>query len=90
MAIITFLLYLAIAAACAYLAEALVPGVIPGGFFTSAVVGIVGAWIGGMLVGDIGPEVAGIPVISCTLGSAVLVFLLSLMSRTFIRRPIPR
>jgi uncharacterized membrane protein YeaQ/YmgE (transglycosylase-associated protein family) len=87
MTILSFILFLLIAAACAYIAEAIVPGAIPGGFFTSAVVGVIGAWIGSCMVGNIGPEVAGIPLISCILGSAVLVFLLSLLGRTFYKKP---
>ncbi|HEY9681054.1 MAG TPA: hypothetical protein V6C86_05665 [Oculatellaceae cyanobacterium] len=47
MGILTFILFLFVAAACAYLGERLVPGVVPGGFLTSAIVGIIGAWIGG-------------------------------------------
>ena len=86
MGILTFILFLFVAAACAYLAERLVPGTIPGGFFTSAIVGIIGAWIGGSMLGSIGPSLAGVSLIPCILGSALLVFLLSLCSRGFSRR----
>lgn len=81
MGILSFILFLIVAAACAYLAERLVPGVIPGGFFTSAIVGIIGAWIGGSLVGHVGPDLAGVALVPCILGSALLVFLLSVLSR---------
>jgi uncharacterized membrane protein YeaQ/YmgE (transglycosylase-associated protein family) len=83
MGILSFILFLVVAAACAYLAERLVPGVVPGGFFTSAIVGIIGAWIGGSLIGHIGPDLAGVALLPCILGSALLVFLLSLASRGF-------
>ncbi len=86
MEILTFILFLIVAAACAYLAEVLVPGTIPGGFFTSAIVGIIGAWVGSSIMGSFGPSLAGVALIPCILGSAILVFLLGLVSRGLPRR----
>jgi uncharacterized membrane protein YeaQ/YmgE (transglycosylase-associated protein family) len=85
MTILAFICYLIVAAICAFIAEKIVPGVIPGGFLTSAVVGIIGAWIGGNLLGHIGPDLAGVSLVPCILGSAILVFVLSLCSRGFRR-----
>lgn len=85
MSLISFILFLIVAAACAYLGERLVPGVIPGGFLTSAIVGIIGAWLGGTMLGHIGPDLAGVSLIPCIIGSALLVFLMSLVSRGFKR-----
>lgn len=85
MDILGFLLFLIVAAACAFLAEWLVPGTIPGGFITAAIVGVIGAWIGGSLLGHVGPSLAGVSLIPCILGSAIFVFLLSLISRGFPR-----
>ena len=86
MGILSFILFLLVAAACAWIAEMLVPGVIPGGFLTSAIVGIIGAWLGGSMMGHIGPDLAGVSLIPCIAGSAVLVFILGLVSRGFNRR----
>ena len=83
MEILSFILFLLIAAACAYLAEQIVPGAIPGGFFTAAVVGIIGAWIGGSLLGSVGPALGGVALLPCILGSAIFVFLLSMISSGF-------
>ena len=83
MSILSFILFLLIAATCAYIAERLVPNTVPGGLITSAIVGIIGAWVGGCLIGSFGPSLAGVSLIPCILGSAVLVFILSLLSRTF-------
>ena len=83
MSLIGFILFLIVAAVCALIAERLVPGTIPGGFFTAAVVGIIGAWIGGNLIGHFGPDLADVSLIPCILGSAILVFVLSLVSRSF-------
>jgi uncharacterized membrane protein YeaQ/YmgE (transglycosylase-associated protein family) len=83
MGLLSFILFLIIAAACAWIAERLVPNVVPGGFFTSAIVGVIGAWVGGSLIGHFGPDLAGIALIPCILGSALTVFLVSLCSRGF-------
>lgn len=85
MGILSFILFLIVAAVCALIAERLVPGSIPGGFFTSAIVGIIGAWVGGSLLGPIGPALAGVALVPCIAGSALLVFLLSLTSHQFRR-----
>ncbi len=81
MGIIAIICYLVVAAVCAYLAERLVPGTIPGGFLTSAIVGIIGAWVGGSLIGHFGPDLGGVALVPCILGSAILVFVVSLCSR---------
>jgi uncharacterized membrane protein YeaQ/YmgE (transglycosylase-associated protein family) len=81
MSIILFVLYLIVAAVCAALAERLVPNTVPGGFFTSAIVGIIGGWLGVNLMGGVGPELAGMPLIPCIIGSAIFVFVISIVSR---------
>jgi uncharacterized membrane protein YeaQ/YmgE (transglycosylase-associated protein family) len=83
MSILSFILFLIVASVCAFLAERLVPNSVPGGFLTSAIVGIIGAWVGGSLMGHIGPDLAGVALIPCILGSALLVFVVSLFSRSF-------
>jgi uncharacterized membrane protein YeaQ/YmgE (transglycosylase-associated protein family) len=85
MSVLSFLLFLLVAAACAYLAERLVPNAAPGGFFTSAIIGILGAWIGGSMFGSFGPALEGVALIPCIIGSALFVFLFTLMSRGFRR-----
>jgi uncharacterized membrane protein YeaQ/YmgE (transglycosylase-associated protein family) len=86
MGILSFILFLIIAAACAYLAERLVPNSMPGGFFISALVGVIGAWIGGNMVGHFGPDLAGVSLLPCIIGSAIFVFLFSLISGGLRRR----
>jgi uncharacterized membrane protein YeaQ/YmgE (transglycosylase-associated protein family) len=83
MSILAFILFLIVAAACAWIAERFVPGNVPGGFFVSAIVGIIGAWIGGSLLGHVGPDLAGISLVPCIVGSAILVFGLALISGGF-------
>ncbi len=86
MSILSFILFLIVASVCAFLAERLVPNNVPGGFLTSAIVGIIGAWVGGSLIGNLGPDLAGVALVPCILGSALLVFVVSLFSRGFRNR----
>ncbi len=88
MEILSFIFYLIIAAACACIAEWVVPGTIPGGFITSAIVGVIGAWIGVSMMGNVGPALGGVSVIPCIVGSAVFVFLLYLISGGLNRKAI--
>jgi len=85
MTVLGFILFLIVAAVCAWIAEYMVPGAIPGGFLTSAIVGIIGAWIGGSLFGSFGPVLAGVALVPTIIGSAILVFGLALLSRGFSR-----
>jgi len=86
MSIVSFLLFLLIAGICAIIADAVVPGRIPGGFLVAIVVGVIGAWLGAAIFGTIGPSLAGVALIPTILGSAILVFLLSLLSGVIARR----
>jgi uncharacterized membrane protein YeaQ/YmgE (transglycosylase-associated protein family) len=86
MGIISFLLFIIIAAVCAWIADFFVPGRIPGGFIVAAIVGVIGAWIGGSLFGHFGPSLAGVALLPTILGSAILIFGLALLSGAFTRR----
>lgn len=81
MTFLAFILFLFVAAACAWIAASVVPGRIPGGFITAAIVGVIGAWIGSSVFGHFGPDVAGVSLLPAILGSAILVFILHLVSR---------
>ena len=83
MGILAFLCYLIVAAVCAIIAERLVPGGIPGGFLAAAVVGIIGAFVGSNIMGSVGPSLAGVALIPCIVGSAVLVCLFYLIAGAF-------
>ena len=80
MGILTFILFLIVAATCAFIAERLVPNKMPGGFLVNAIVGIIGAWLGGSMIGHIGPDLFGVSLLPAILGSAVFVFLASIIS----------
>ncbi len=81
MSILGFLFYCLVAAVCAGIADYIAPGRIPGGFLAAVVVGVIGAWIGGALMGSVGPALAGVSLMPAILGSALLIFLMSLLGR---------
>lgn len=78
---IALICYLVVAGVCALIAERLVPGGIPGGFFVTVIFGVIGAWIGGSFLGHFGPDLAGVSLVPCIAGSSILVFGLSLIGR---------
>ncbi|MBX9668362.1 MAG: GlsB/YeaQ/YmgE family stress response membrane protein [Candidatus Obscuribacterales bacterium] len=77
-----FLFYLCVASMCAFIAERIVPGG-RGGFFMSTIVGMIGAWIGSSIFAKFGPSLAGVALLPCALGSALLLLALSLCRRRF-------
>lgn len=82
MSILGFLFYCLVAAVCAGIAEYIAPGRVPGGFLAAVVVGIIGAWIGGALMGSVGPALAGVSLLPAIIGSSLLIFLMSLIGRS--------
>ncbi|CAN5562355.1 GlsB/YeaQ/YmgE family stress response membrane protein [soil metagenome] len=82
MSILSFILYLIVAAVCAWIAAAVVPGRVPGGFFTAAIFGIIGAWIGSSLMGSFGPVVESVAVVPAIIGSGLLIFMLTFLTRS--------
>ncbi len=86
MGILSFIIFLVIASACAAIAECLVPGAALGGFVVNAIIGVIGAWVGAAMFGHFGPELSGIALLPAILGAAVLVFILGLFSRGFYGR----
>lgn len=81
MSLLGWILFLVVAAVCAWIASAIVPGSVPGGFLTAMVLGVVGAWLGTRLIGQFGPTLAGVPLLPAILGSGILIFVLALASR---------
>jgi uncharacterized membrane protein YeaQ/YmgE (transglycosylase-associated protein family) len=79
MGILSFLLFLLIAATCAAIAEYFVPGRAPGGFLATAIIGVLGAWVGSSLMGHLGPDLAGVAIIPAIIGAALVVFIMGLI-----------
>ncbi len=90
MSLLSWILFLLVAAVCAWIAECVVPNNMPGGIVAGTVIGVLGAWIGGSLIGHFGPNLGGVSLIPTIIGSAVLVFLCALLSSVFRRGNSPR
>jgi uncharacterized membrane protein YeaQ/YmgE (transglycosylase-associated protein family) len=80
-----FFFYLIVAAVCAGIASRIVPGIGKNGFLGSAVLGMIGAWVGTCWLGNIGPALEGVPLIPAIVGSAVVIFAAYAVSRVFAR-----
>ncbi len=78
-----FFFYLIVAAVCAGIASRIVPGIGRNGFLGSAVLGMIGAWVGTSWLGNIGPSLEGVPLLPAIVGSAVIMFAAYLVSRVF-------
>ncbi|MBU6451218.1 MAG: GlsB/YeaQ/YmgE family stress response membrane protein [Cyanobacteria bacterium REEB67] len=78
-----FFFYLIVAAVCAGIASRIVPGIGKNGFLGSAVLGMIGAWVGTSWLGNIGPSLEGVPLLPAIVGSAVVIFAVYAVSRLF-------
>ncbi|HEY9786175.1 MAG TPA: GlsB/YeaQ/YmgE family stress response membrane protein [Candidatus Obscuribacterales bacterium] len=85
MDILGFILFCIVAAVCAWIADAIVPGRVPGGFLAAVIVGILGAWLGTSMMGKLGPELGGVSLLPAIVGSAALIFIMALIGGTLAR-----
>jgi uncharacterized membrane protein YeaQ/YmgE (transglycosylase-associated protein family) len=79
----SFLWALIVGGVIGWLAGLIVGRDVPGGIIGNIIAGFVGAWLGTLLLGDWGPNVADFAIIPAIIGSVALVFLLSLIMRAF-------
>jgi len=79
MDLVGILLFILIAGVCGAIGEGIAGGKVGPGFLGSFIVGLVGAWIGGMLI-HIGPVVAGVAIIPAIIGSVLFVLVLKLIT----------
>jgi len=79
MDLVGILLFVVIAGVCGAIGEGVAGGKVGPGFLGSFIVGLIGAWIGGMLI-QIGPVVAGVAIIPAIIGSILLVAVLKLLT----------
>jgi len=78
MDLLGFVILLIVAAVAGACGELIAGGKVPGGWIGSIVAGLVGAWIGSMLL-HFGPVIGGIQVIPAILGAALFVVVLRLL-----------
>ncbi len=60
-----------------WIADQIVPGNLPYGWLGAIVAGLVGSWVGGLILGGFGPSLAGIAIIPALLGALILAFVAS-------------
>jgi uncharacterized membrane protein YeaQ/YmgE (transglycosylase-associated protein family) len=80
--IIGLALYLFMAGLIGALADAVVPGTLPWGWVGAVLAGLLGSWLGTLVLGHLGPSLFGVPVIPAFLGALVLAFALSALTRS--------
>ncbi len=83
-----FILMLVIAALVGWIADMVVPGDFPLGWIGSIVAGLVGAYIGGTLLGELGPQIGGIYIVPAIIGAIILSFLVELLLGATRRRTV--
>jgi uncharacterized membrane protein YeaQ/YmgE (transglycosylase-associated protein family) len=79
MTLLGLLVLLIVAAVVGAIGEMIAGGKVPGGWIGSILVGLVGAWLGGLLL-HWGPVIGGIQIIPAIIGAALFVFLIRLVS----------
>lgn len=72
---------LLVAALVGWLADAMVPGRLPYGWLGAIIAGLAGAWLGTMLLGDLGPEIAGISIIPAILGAMIIALVIDWIAK---------
>jgi uncharacterized membrane protein YeaQ/YmgE (transglycosylase-associated protein family) len=85
MDVLHFIFYLIVAAVCAGIASRIVPGIGKNGFLGSAILGMIGAWVGTSWIGNVGPSLEGVPLLPAIIGSAVVIFAVYAISSFFQR-----
>ncbi|MFG6147924.1 GlsB/YeaQ/YmgE family stress response membrane protein [Halobacillus sp. B23F22_1] len=76
------ILYLIVGGLIGWLAQILIGRDMPLGIIGNIIAGIVGAWLGGELLGSLGPSLAGIAIIPALIGAIIFVFIISLIMRS--------
>ena len=79
MDLVGFLILLIVAAVVGAIGEMIAGGSVPGGWLGAILVGLVGAWLGGLLI-HVGPVIGGIQIIPAIIGAALFVFVIRLVS----------
>lgn len=54
---------------------------VPGGIIGNIIAGIVGAWLGSIIMGELGPEIGGFFIIPTLIGAIIIIAILSLIMR---------
>ncbi len=75
-------LHLAVAGLIGWLADSIVPGELPFGWLGAIAAGLLGSWLGRIVLGNFGPALLGIHLIPALAGAVILAFVASLVFAT--------
>lgn len=84
--LVGLLVMLLVAGFVGWVADLVVPGEMPYGWLGAIVAGLLGAFLGTMLFGRLGPTVAGIPFVSALLGAIIIAFVVNVLLKNVTRR----
>ncbi len=84
--LIGLVLTLVMAALVGMAADAVVPGKLPYGLLGAALAGIIGGFVGHLIVGDLGPSIFGVRLVPAFVGALVIVGVAELVTRSRSRR----
>jgi uncharacterized membrane protein YeaQ/YmgE (transglycosylase-associated protein family) len=73
--------HLLVAGVVGWLADLVVPGKLPYGFLGAIAAGVIGGFLGGLLLRGLGPELAGVQIVPTFVGAAALAFGLELYNQ---------
>ena len=73
----SFIWFLIIGGILEWLAGLILGKDIPGGIIGNIIAGIIGAWIGSLLLGSWGPKVSDFYIIPALIGAIILIFIMS-------------
>ena len=80
------LLYLIIGGIIGWFAGLVVEKDLPGGVVGNVIAGIVGAWIGGRLLGNWGPKLADFYIVPAIIGALIFVIIIGFVMKSMRRR----
>lgn len=84
--VIGLLLALLVAGLVGALADKLVPGRLPYGWAGAVAAGLLGAWLGTLVLGRMGPSLFGLPLLPAFVGAVVVAALVELVMKRTWRR----
>lgn len=76
---------LIVAGLIGFIADAIVPGEIPFGWLGAIATGLLGSWLGVVLIGRVGPELFGLPIIPALVGAIIVALVYTLIARAVSR-----
>ncbi len=79
--LVGLIVMLFVAGIIGWIADQIVPGRLPYGWLGAIVAGLVGSWVGGLILGGFGPSLAGINIIPAFLGAIILAFIASAVTK---------